>query len=160
MVIWIHWCCCKLSHFWCLWSNCQRQCFRNWLTQNLHRPKSLCNEYRNNIKYNNTCAARSTRIFEKEFRWMCSYLSFGTIAKPDALPLSCSYSAVKWLHDISFPFRYKMKINLRLTTFILYTATVYTQREWHFADQQLPIRVVLIRCGVSENRKRSRPSSE
>ena len=39
--------------------------------------------------------ALPVRIFEKEVRCKCSYLSLGTIESPVALPRSCSYSIIR-----------------------------------------------------------------
>ena len=47
-------------------------------------------------KINRTRAARSTLIFAKEVKLMCSNFNFGTMASPVALPLSLS----RWCHGI------------------------------------------------------------
>lgn len=94
----------KLHGLSCLFSASEHQCSTNTFTQDLqtHQKNMICRF--GIVGKNQTWAARSTRIFENEVKLMCSNFNFGTIASPDALPLSLSYRDTRCCQDMSCPF--------------------------------------------------------
>lgn len=94
-----------------------------------------------------TSAAKSTRIFEKDVRWICSYLSFGIIDRPLHFPLSLS--STRCFHEIVLPWRSTYCI-------VMHDLWWLAHRVW--AGDTKQFRVVLIKCGGSEKKYRKQPS--